>query len=54
MKTQKLNELKVPNPKDRVVVEDYKPEQTRAQRDKEAEEKKASEEQEGENASVTN
>jgi chromosome segregation ATPase len=26
VKTQKLNELKVPDPKDRVVVEDYKPE----------------------------
>ena len=53
VKTQKLNELKVDSPKDRVVVEDYQPEENRAKREKaEAEEKAKKEEQEG--ASATN
>lgn len=35
VKTQKLGDIKAKEMKDRVQVEDYKPEETRAQRDKE-------------------
>ena len=48
VKTQKLEDIKAKEMKDRVVLEDYKPEANRAQRDKEYEEKMAKEQAEAE------